>query len=78
MRPTNKEIKLSCLGQFQTEAAMIGDAVMILANALVEKETFKLEFKAKPIECHRFRSDMEENSSGQAILDNIDNVIDTR
>lgn len=57
---------------------MISDAVMIFANALVEKETYKLEFNAKSIECSEFKAELEENPSGQVVLNNIDNVIAMR
>lgn len=63
-------------GQFQTEAVMISDAVILFANAFIEKDTYKLEFKTNLIDCVSFKTDEEPNLSGQAILDNINNVID--
>lgn len=57
---------------------MISDAVIIFANALVEKETYKLDFQTKPFKCDQFEEDQELNSNGQVILDNINNVTDMR
>lgn len=53
---------------------MVGDAVMIFANALVENQTFMLDVTTKPIECASFSVDLEENSSGQTVLNNMNNV----
>lgn len=53
---------------------MISDAVYTFAKTLTQNETFLSELRTNPTGCDNFIA-QEENSNGQAILDNINNVI---
>lgn len=71
--PFRIEIRLNYDFIFQTEAAMLNDAVNVFAKALIQNATYR--FRMNPIECYSYGGDQETDSNGGTILENLNNVI---
>lgn len=60
------------VGTFQTEAALLQDAVAVFFKAFGDNATFIEEFNMKPTSC--YFANEEKSSSGRDILTKIDEV----
>lgn len=62
------------VGTFQTEAALLQDAVMVFFKAFGDNATFIEQFNMKPTSCYSYFNNEEKSSSGRDILTKIDEV----
>lgn len=62
------------INAFQTEAAMIQDAVRVFTNAFGNNETFIEQYEMNPMSCEEINKYPNSNS-GRDILNKVDEVI---
>lgn len=60
---------------FQTEAALINDAIKVFSKAFEVNETFIGGFKMNPSSCYDINSNPDTSSTGKDILRHIDMVV---